>query len=159
VLKNDELAAHYLSRNMDVFKNVEDDSQKTLRLFKEYTTLAARSGGAAGMKKWVENVGKGDQFALQVFQCTDDVRYFNILNMFGDTYHHSTAFSIKFVRQNLHGLSGGVSEFEYTNDTGLVDNRCTDYRRSSREVGEHHEGTVLEGAQLRDGRRGDVQTQ
>jgi hypothetical protein len=41
VLKNDELAAHYLSRNMDVFKNVEDDSQKTLRLFKEYTTLAA----------------------------------------------------------------------------------------------------------------------
>lgn len=90
-------------------KNVEDDAQKTLRLFKEYTAVAAKSGGLGGMKRWIKNIGKGDQFALQVFQCADDLRFFMILNMFGDIYHNVLIFSIKFVRQNLHGLSGGVS--------------------------------------------------
>ena len=108
-MKNDELAAHYLARNMEVFKNVEDDPQKTLQIYRDYTTLAARSGGPAGMKKWVEKAARGDQFALQVFQCADDLRFFDVLNMFGDTYHNTATFAIKFVRSNLHGLSGGVS--------------------------------------------------
>jgi hypothetical protein len=94
---------------MEVVKNVEDDAQKTLRLFKEYTTLAARIGGSAGMKKWVDGIGKGDQHALQVFQCVDDLRFFGILNMFGDTFHNLSIFSMKFVRQTLHALSGVVS--------------------------------------------------
>jgi hypothetical protein len=99
---------------MEVVKNVEDDAQKTLRLFKEYSTMEARSGGSAVVKKWVERIGKGDQHALQVFQCENDLRFFTIVNMFGEVFHNTPVFSIKYVRQNLHGLSGGVSLFERT---------------------------------------------
>ena len=63
-MKNDKLAAHYLACIMEVFKNVKDDPQKTLRLYKDYMTLAVRSSGPVGMKKWVEKTARGDQFML-----------------------------------------------------------------------------------------------
>jgi hypothetical protein len=44
---------------------------------------------------------------------------------------HTSIFSIKFIHQNLYGLSGGVSESKHTNDTGLVHNCCTDYHQGS----------------------------
>jgi hypothetical protein len=89
-------------------------------LFKEYTTLAGKSGGSAGVKKWVENLGKGDQHALQVFQCATDLRFFTILNMFGNAFHNKPVFSVKYVRQHLHGLCGGVGFFLRTVGTLLM---------------------------------------
>jgi hypothetical protein len=99
---------------MEVIKNVEDDDQKMLCLFKEYSMLVMRSMGSAGMKKWVENIGKGDQHTLQVFHCKNDLHFVLILNMFGEVFHNTPVFAIKYVHQNLHGLSGGVSLFERT---------------------------------------------
>lgn len=108
---NDELPAHYLARNMEVVKNVEDDAQKTLRFYKEYSTLAAKTGGSARVKKWIDNLGKGDQNTLQVFQCANDLRFFSILDMFSEAFHNKPVFSVKFVRQHLHRLCGRVSVF------------------------------------------------
>jgi hypothetical protein len=142
MLTNDELPAHYLARNMEVVKNVEDDSQKTLRVFKEYSTLVARIGGSGGMKKWIENLGKGDQNALQVFQCKNDLRFLTILNMFGEAFHNKPEFSVKYVRENLHGLSGGVSVFNET-DIILLLKQITDNHRGPRDNGEHNTGSIL----------------
>ena len=108
---NNELPANYLTRNMEVVKNIEDDTQKTLCFYKEYSTLAAKTSGSAHVKKWIDNLGKGDQNTLQVFQCANDLRFFSILDMFGEAFHNKPMFSVKFVQQHLHGLCGGVSVF------------------------------------------------
>jgi hypothetical protein len=149
VLKYDELPVHYLARNMEVVKNVEGDSQKTLRLFKEYTTLAAKTGGSAGVKKWVENLAKGNQHALQVFQCATDLRFFTILNIFGNAFHNKPVFSVKYVRQHLHGLCGGVSFFLPMVGT-LQMKPFTDHRRGTGDHGENHSGYILQDPELRD---------
>jgi hypothetical protein len=97
---------------MEVIKNIEDDTKKMLCLFKEYSTMVARSRESAGVKKWVKKIGKGDQHALQVFQCENDLRFFTNLNMFSEVFHNMPVFLIKYVCQNLHGLSGGVNLFK-----------------------------------------------
>ena len=108
------MGAQYLSRNMAVARHAEDDPQKTLRMYKEYATIATskdRHTDFGVLKRWLDKMSKGDQHMVQVFQCDEDLRYLSTLYSFGDTFHNTELFSVKWIRSHLHGNAGGVSHY------------------------------------------------
>lgn len=104
------MGAQYLSRNMVVTRHAEDDAQKTLRMYKEYATITMSKDDSKSLKRWLDKMSKGDQNMVQVFQCDEDLRYLSTLYSFGNIFHNTELFSVKWIRSHLHRNAGGVSQ-------------------------------------------------
>ena len=108
---NNEAAARHLARNIHLKVYTETEGERTIRIYKLFTTMGASSDNLPTKDDgWLSLGCNKDGPTLQIFHCKEDVVWFETLSQFGEEFHHTPAFTMRWVRAHLHGKVGGVSE-------------------------------------------------
>jgi len=121
---NHEAAAQHLARNIHLKVYIETEGERTIRIYKLLITYGASSSNLPTKDDgWLSLACNKDGPTLQIFHCKEDILWFETLSQFGEEFHHTPAFTMRWVRAHLHGKVGGVSELAlpmYFNSTKFL---------------------------------------
>jgi len=111
LLKDGGICARHLSRNQVLMHYGETDKERLAMKFQDYQELAADPKKAKALQTWINNAAAEDSAIGQVFNNKDSTRYMATLTSFGDHFMHEEVFSVRWIRDNIHTVTGGVSRY------------------------------------------------
>jgi len=102
---------------------VESDKERLTQKFKDYLHFERVSDQPAQFKQFLTDCATANSQLGQVPNNVDSVWFMKLLSTFDNYYFHDPIFSVKWIRENIHRATGGVS---YTVDMKVVNDelRC-----------------------------------
>jgi hypothetical protein len=113
MLRNGAQGACHLSRNVSLFMNVESDKEAVTMLLEDYMYIKHQSKKSpkviqGDLQAWITSISTSSQ-VTQVWNNRDSTRLMEIFHAFGEHFRHADVISTKWMRDNIHTNSGGVS--------------------------------------------------
>lgn len=105
------LALH-VSRNEEITHLGEDDREGTVMTIREYLMLSAKGPLAPEVVAWLKKLGQMANSTIgQIMNHEETRKYLLNLHKFDPIFGSQQVFSARWVKKNLHNVSGGVSVF------------------------------------------------
>jgi hypothetical protein len=87
----------------------ESDKERLSQKFQDYLHFEADTLHPTKLKGFLTDCAVANSQLGQVLNNTDSVRFMKLLVTFKQYYLHDAIFSVKWIRENIHVPTGGVS--------------------------------------------------
>lgn len=111
----------YISRNETITHHAEDDKEKLVRLIREYRDLVLR-GDEGQVAGWLSEQGSDKNSVLgQIMNHIETREHLLLLAEFPLHFPYKKIYSMRWVKDNLHNIGGGVSATSVILEDKLMD--------------------------------------